>query len=80
MLSKMFLIAVSFLAMICLGTAAPNPQYQKPQVSHPVLESAASNHCGTSSFTCTYRTPIFIPTPTLARPLKHITKANVPGP
>lgn len=49
----MFLAYVFLLAIVCLGTAAPNPQYQKPTVAHPVLETSASNHCGSSSFTCT---------------------------
>lgn len=58
MLSKIILTSLALMAMFSLGTAAPDPQYQKPTVANPVLETAASNHCGDSSFTCTYGAPI----------------------
>lgn len=48
---KTILASIALLAMVCLGA---DPQYQKPNIAYPVWETAASNHCGTSSFTCTY--------------------------
>lgn len=49
---KIIFTSLAVLVMACLGSAAPNPQYQKPTIAYPVLEMLASNHCGSSSFTC----------------------------
>lgn len=51
---KIISTGLALLVMACLGSAAPNPQYQKPTIAHLVWEVAASNHCGSSSFTCAY--------------------------
>lgn len=51
---KIIFTGLALLVMASLGTAAPNPQYQKPTIANPFWETAASNHCGSSSFTCAY--------------------------
>lgn len=48
---KIILASLALLVMVCLGA---DPQYQKPNIAYPVWETVASNHCGGSSFTCTY--------------------------
>lgn len=58
MLFNIILASLALLAMVCLSTAAPNPQYQTPTVIYPAWEMGASNHCGDSTFTCTYFTPL----------------------
>lgn len=50
---RRILASLAVLALVCLSSAAPDPQFQKPTVANPVGETAASNHCGDSSFTCT---------------------------
>lgn len=52
--SNMVLAISALLAMVCLGTAAPDPQYQKPNDVVAVEESSASNQCRDSSFSCMY--------------------------
>ncbi|KAJ0124895.1 hypothetical protein J7T55_006238 [Diaporthe amygdali] len=46
----MVLTISALLAMVCHGTAAPDPQYQKPNDVVAVEESSASNQCRDSSF------------------------------
>lgn len=58
MLSNIILASLAFLAMICVSTAAPDPQYQTPTVTYPAWEEGASNHCGDSTFTCMYWSPL----------------------
>lgn len=51
---NMILASLALLALVCLSTAVPDPQFQKPTIAYPIGEANASNHCGDSSFTCTY--------------------------
>lgn len=48
---KIILASLALLVMVCLGV---DPQYQKPNIAYPVWETVPSNHCGSSSFACTY--------------------------